>query len=50
MLSSIFPMKPSDKQQIQRIIREKSSEPFEFELRSKIDKKETNHGDNFYNF
>ena len=46
---NIFPMKLNGEQQVQKISRDNTIEPFEFEPRkSKRDRKETNLGDGFY--
>ena len=48
---TIFPMKLNGEQQVQKISRDKSIEPSEFEpKRSKRDRKQTNLGDGFYTF
>ena len=47
---NIFPMKLNGEQQVQKISRDKSIEPFEFEPRSKRDRNETNLGNGFYTF
>ncbi|KAJ9703199.1 hypothetical protein PVL29_004828 [Vitis rotundifolia] len=48
---NIFPMKLNGEQQVQKISRDKSIEPSEFEpRRSKRDRKEINLGDGFYTF
>ncbi|KAL6321767.1 hypothetical protein AAG906_035285 [Vitis piasezkii] len=47
---TIFPMKLSGEQQVQKTIRDESIEPSEPELRSKRDRKDTNLGDGFYTF
>ena len=47
---NIFPMKLNGEQQVRKTSRDKSIEPFEFEPKSKRDRKETNLGDGFYTF
>ena len=47
---NIFPMKLNGEQQVQKISRDKSIEPSEFEPRSKRDRNETNLGNGFYTF
>ena len=48
---NIFPWKTNGQQQVQRNLRNESSDPSELELRrSKRERKETNIGDDFYTF
>ena len=50
LFETIFPMKLSGEQQVQKTIRDESIEPSEPELRSKRYRKDTNLGDGFYTF